>query len=66
MFIPEEEFHNSHKREAFGEFAESHYLGSGSKQNPEHSVERFPQSHESLRDASESEFFKGNSRKSLR
>lgn len=66
MFVPKEESDNSRQRKAFSEFAESYYLGSRSEQNSKHLLERFPQSHESFRIASEPKFPQRNSRKSLR
>jgi hypothetical protein len=66
MFVLKEEPDNSHQREASEEFAESYYLGSRSEQNSKHSLERFPQSLESLRVAFESKFHQRNSRKSFR
>lgn len=66
MFILEEESDNSHKRKAFQEFAESDYLGSCSEQNSKHSLERFPEPHESFRVAFEPKCYQRNSRKSFR
>jgi hypothetical protein len=66
MLVHEEKFHNSHQREAFSEFKESHYLGFDGKQTPKYSLERLRESHESFRIASEPEFAERHSTKFVR
>lgn len=65
MFVHEEKLHNSHQWKAFKKSQESHYTGFGCKQTAQHPLQRLPESHESFRDASESESFEGNSRATL-
>lgn len=66
MLVPEKESDNSRQREAFWEFAESYYLGSGSEQNSKHSLERFSQPYESFRIAFEPKLPQRNSREHFR